>query len=115
MEPDPLVLDDQALIVNIRDKRLLILTGCGHAGIINIIHYARRLTGIHSVYAALGGFHLSGPTFEPHIPRVCGELKRLAPSVILPAHCTGWAAGQALARQFPEAFVPNTVGTRLRL
>ena len=43
-QPDPLVLDDQALIVDIKDKGLLVITGCGHAGIVNICRYARRLT-----------------------------------------------------------------------
>ena len=61
-EPDPLVLDDQALILHVRDKGLVVvLTGCGHAGIVNITRYARRLTGIDRVYAVLGGFHRRDP------------------------------------------------------
>jgi 7,8-dihydropterin-6-yl-methyl-4-(beta-D-ribofuranosyl)aminobenzene 5'-phosphate synthase len=114
-EPDPLVLDDQALILNVRDKGLVVLTGCGHAGIVNITRYARRLTGIDQVYAVMGGFHLGGPLFEPLIPRVCAELELLSPAVIVPAHCTGWSAQRALAERFPAAFIPNTVGTRFRL
>src|SRR3954453_13839387 len=58
--PDPLILDDQALIVNVRDKGLVVLTGCGHSGIINILHHAQKLTGETRVAAAVGGFHLSG-------------------------------------------------------
>lgn len=114
-EPDPLVLDDQALIVNIRGQGLLVLTGCGHAGIVNITRYARRLTGIEKVHAVLGGFHLAGPIFEPLIPRVCEEFETLSPDVIVPAHCTGFTAQQALAQRFPDAFIPNTVGTRIDL
>ena len=114
-EPDPLVLDDQALIVDIRDKGLLVITGCGHAGVVNICRYARRLTRERPVYAVLGGFHLSGPAFEPLIPRVLGDLADLAPSVLVPAHCTGWRAQHAMSARFGEAFVPNTVGTRFTL
>jgi 7,8-dihydropterin-6-yl-methyl-4-(beta-D-ribofuranosyl)aminobenzene 5'-phosphate synthase len=114
-EPDPLVLDDQGLILNVRGKGLVVLTGCGHAGIVNITRYAKRLTGIGQVYAVLGGFHLGGPLFEPLIPRVCAELEQLAPAVIVPAHCTGWAAQRALAERFPAAFIPSTVGTRFQL
>ncbi|MCL2585554.1 MAG: MBL fold metallo-hydrolase [Streptosporangiales bacterium] len=114
-EPDPLVLDDQALIVNVRGKGLVVLTGCGHAGIVNITRYARRLTGAEKIHAVMGGFHLGGPMFEPLIPQVCAELKKIAPDVIVPAHCTGWNAQRALAGQFPDAFIPNTVGTRYRL
>jgi 7,8-dihydropterin-6-yl-methyl-4-(beta-D-ribofuranosyl)aminobenzene 5'-phosphate synthase len=114
-EPDPLVLDDQALILNVRGKGLVVLTGCGHAGIVNITRYARRLTGIGQVYTVMGGFHLGGPLFEPLIPQVCAELEQLAPAVIVPAHCTGWAAQRALAERFSAAFIPNTVGTRFQL
>jgi 7,8-dihydropterin-6-yl-methyl-4-(beta-D-ribofuranosyl)aminobenzene 5'-phosphate synthase len=113
--PDPLVLDDQALIVDIRDKGLLVITGCGHAGVVNICRYARRLTRERPVYAVLGGFHLNGPLFEPLIPQVLGDLADLAPSVIVPAHCTGWRAQHAMSARFGEAFVPNTVGTRFTL
>jgi 7,8-dihydropterin-6-yl-methyl-4-(beta-D-ribofuranosyl)aminobenzene 5'-phosphate synthase len=114
-EPDPLVLDEQALIVDIKDKGLLVITGCGHAGVVNICRYARRLTGERPVYAVLGGFHLNGPLFEPLIPRVLDDLAALAPSVIVPAHCTGWRAQHAIGARFGEAFVPNNVGTRFTL
>jgi 7,8-dihydropterin-6-yl-methyl-4-(beta-D-ribofuranosyl)aminobenzene 5'-phosphate synthase len=114
-EPDPLVLDDQALILHVAGKGLVVLTGCGHAGIVNITRYARRLTGVDEVYAVLGGFHLGGPLFEPLIPRVCDELAILSPAVIVPAHCTGWAAQRALADRFTDAFIQNTVGTRFEL
>ena len=58
--PDPLVKDDQALGMNIKDNGLLILTGCGHAGIINTIKYSKKVTGVSKIYSVLGGFHLSG-------------------------------------------------------
>ena len=89
-KPDPLVLDDQGLIVDIKGKGLLVITGCGHAGIVNICHYARRITKDRPLYAVMGGFHLNGPIFEPLIPRVLDDLGALAPSVVVPAHCTGW-------------------------
>jgi len=114
-EPDPLVLDDQALLVDIRGKGLLVITGCGHAGIVNICRYAQRLTKQRPLYAVMGGFHLNGPLFEPLIPRVLDDLDALAPAVIVPAHCTGWRAQHAMGARFGEAFIPNTVGTRFEL
>ena len=113
--PDPLVLDDQALMINVSGKGLVVLTGCGHAGIVNICRYARRLTGDQPLYAAMGGFHLNGPLFEPLIPRVLDDLAEMAPQVLVPAHCTGWRAQHAMGRRFGEAFVPNTVGTHFTL
>ena len=114
-EPDPLVLDDQALIVNVTGRGLVVITGCGHAGVINIARYARRLTGGQPLYALLGGFHLNGPLFEPLIPRVLDELAAMNPGVLVPAHCTGWRAQHAMAARLPHAFVPNTVGTSFHL
>ena len=114
-EPDPLVLDDQALIVNVTGRGLVVITGCGHAGVINIARYAQRLTGGQPLYALLGGFHLNGPLFEPLIPRVLDELAAMNPGVLAPAHCTGWRAQHAMSARFPDAFVPNAVGTSFHL
>lgn len=114
-EPDPLVLDDQALLLHVRGKGLVVLTGCGHSGIVNTLHYAQRLTGVEPLYAAIGGFHLSGPTFEPLIPAVVDAFHELEPAVIFPTHCTGFRAIQQLAASFPDAFIPSCVGTRLDL
>ncbi len=110
--PDPLVLDDQALIVNVRGKGLVVITGCGHAGVVNISRYATRLTGGQPLHGLIGGFHLNGPLFEPLIPRVLDDLAALAPAALVPAHCTGWRAQHAMAARFGEAYVPNAVGTR---
>jgi 7,8-dihydropterin-6-yl-methyl-4-(beta-D-ribofuranosyl)aminobenzene 5'-phosphate synthase len=112
-EPDPLVLDDQALVVDVRDKGLVVLTGCGHAGIVNICRWAQRLTGERPIYAVLGGFHLNGPAFAPLIPRVVGDLAILDPTVMMGGHCTGFSAQRALADRFGEAYVPSAVGTAL--
>jgi 7,8-dihydropterin-6-yl-methyl-4-(beta-D-ribofuranosyl)aminobenzene 5'-phosphate synthase len=114
-EPDPLVLDDQAVVVSVRDRGLVVFTGCGHAGIVNISRYALALTGESTVYGLFGGFHLNGPMFEPLIDRVCTDLAAMQPRLVVPAHCTGWRAQHALARTFGDAYVPDCVGTRFRL
>ncbi len=114
-QPDPLVLDDQALVLNVAGKGLTVITGCGHAGIVNICRHAQRLTGNQPLYAAVGGFHLNGPQFEPLIPRVLDDLEAMRPQVIVPAHCTGWRAQHAMSRRFGEAYIPNAVGTRFLL
>lgn len=114
-EPDPVILDDQALVVNVRDRGLVVLTGCGHAGAVNICRYALRLTGTDRLAALLGGFHLNGPAFEPIIEPTVSALRDLAPDVVVPAHCTGWRAQHRLAAALPDAFVPNSVGTSVTL
>jgi 7,8-dihydropterin-6-yl-methyl-4-(beta-D-ribofuranosyl)aminobenzene 5'-phosphate synthase len=114
-EPDPLILDDQALVVNVRDQGLLVMSGCGHAGIVNIVRYAQRLTGITRVRAVIGGFHLGGPLFEPLIDPTVEALGELDPGVVLPAHCTGLTAVRAIADRLGDRFVQNAVGSTLVL
>jgi len=110
-EPDPLVLDEQALVVHLRDRGLVVLTGCGHAGAVNIARHAMRLTGVPRLHALVGGFHLSGAAFEPLIEPTIEAFRELSPDLIVPAHCTGWKATHRLAAAMPTAFIPNAVGT----
>ena len=98
-----------------RDKGLVVLTGCGHSGIVNIVRHAKALTGVDTVYAVLGGFHLTGGLFEAIIPQTVAALAAENLSVLVPAHCTGWKAQHALAAGLPDAFVPNAVGSRFEL
>ena len=114
-EADPLILDDQALVVRVRDEGLLVLSGCGHAGIVNTVRHAQKLTGEHRIAAIIGGFHLSGPMFERIIDPTVEALGSLAPSLLVPAHCTGWRAVHRLAGHFPDAFVQCAVGTTIEL
>lgn len=110
--PDQLVLDDQALVVHVRGRGLVVLTGCGHAGVVNTVRHVRRLTGVDDLHAVVGGFHLNGPRFEPLIGPTCDAFAGLAPDYLVPAHCTGWKATHALAARFPDAFLQSAVGTR---
>jgi 7,8-dihydropterin-6-yl-methyl-4-(beta-D-ribofuranosyl)aminobenzene 5'-phosphate synthase len=114
-EPDPLILDEQGLVVHVRGRGLVVLTGCGHAGAVNIARHAMRLTGVDRLHALLGGFHLTGPAFEPIIEPTVAAFTDMAPDVLVPAHCTGWKAQHRLAAALPSAFVPNAVGTSFTL
>jgi 7,8-dihydropterin-6-yl-methyl-4-(beta-D-ribofuranosyl)aminobenzene 5'-phosphate synthase len=112
---DATVIDDQALVINVRGRGLVVVTGCGHAGVVNIIRHAMRLTGVGRLLAVIGGFHLSGPAFEPVIPPTVAALTELAPELIVPGHCTGWRAQHALAATLPAAWVQTSVGTTYTL
>ena len=113
--PDPLILDDQALVLNLAGKGLVVVSGCSHAGVINTLLYAQALTGVFTVHAFIGGMHLSGPGFEPRIGQTVADLTALQPSIVVPAHCTGWKATHAIAAALPGAFIQNSVGTRYHL
>ena len=109
------ILDDQALIVHLKNKGLVIITGCSHAGIINTIYYAQKITGVLSVHAVIGGFHLSGASFEPIIGKTLEQLKAIDPEIICPMHCTGWQATKKIAEHMPSQFVLSSVGTTMTL
>jgi 7,8-dihydropterin-6-yl-methyl-4-(beta-D-ribofuranosyl)aminobenzene 5'-phosphate synthase len=112
-QPDPWIHDDQAIVIHVKHKGLVVLTGCGHAGVVNTLRCARDMTGVNQIHAVIGGFHLTGPIFEPIIQPTVQALKEFEPSVIVPQHCTGWKATHLIAREFPDAFTPNSVGTTM--
>jgi len=111
IEADPLIKDDQAIVLNVKDKGLVIITGCGHAGIVNTLNYAKELAGDDRIYAVLGGMHLSGGLFEPIIPATVDELEKLRPRFVVPCHCSGLKAVSEIARKMPRSFIQNSVGT----
>ena len=115
MENDQLIKDDQAIILNVKDKGLVVISGCAHAGIINIINYAKELSGEDRIYTVIGGMHLTGGIFEPLIPRTINELERINPKFLIPCHCSGLKAMSEIAKEMPSAFIQNSVGTNYLL
>ena len=111
--PDPLVKDDQGIVVNVGNKGLVVITGCGYAGVINTVNYAKQVTGIDKVYAVVGGFHLpaDGGIFEEAIDSTLKELQKIDPEYIIPCHCTGWKATNKIIDFMPKKFIQNAVCT----
>jgi len=109
---DP-IEDDSSVAMNLKDKGLVILSGCAHAGIVNTAQYAKQVTGVDKIHAVMGGFHLSGPFFEPIINRTTLELQNLNPDYVIPTHCTGRKAIMAMEKQMPDQFILNMSGTKL--
>lgn len=103
--------DDQGVSVNVKGKGLVVIGGCSHAGIINTVERARKVTGISEVHAVLGGFHLTGPIFEPIIGATIGQMKKIGPDFVVSMHCTGWKASNQFSREMADQFLLNTVGT----
>lgn len=103
--------DDQGIAVKVKGKGLVIIGGCSHAGIINTVKHCQAATRTGKVHAVLGGFHLTGPIFEPIIGPTIEEMKKIGPDFVMPTHCTGWQAINQFAKDMPEQFVLTTVGT----
>jgi 7,8-dihydropterin-6-yl-methyl-4-(beta-D-ribofuranosyl)aminobenzene 5'-phosphate synthase len=88
--------DDQSIVINVRDKGLVVVSGCAHSGIVNTVNYAQEISGVDQVWAILGGFHLA-PAEDDEIQRTIDEIKNLKPTLIAPSHCTGFKATSQFA------------------
>jgi 7,8-dihydropterin-6-yl-methyl-4-(beta-D-ribofuranosyl)aminobenzene 5'-phosphate synthase len=109
-EPDPLLMDERFMAVNVKGKGLIVFSACSHAGIVNVMHAATAAFPGVRPYAVIGGFHLSGTT-EAIIPQTVQDLGQFNLDHILPAHCTGWRAVNALTTAFGEPRIaPAAVG-----
>ncbi len=105
------IQDDQAVVIKIQEKGLVVLSGCAHAGIINTVEYAKKITGTDHVHAVLGGFHLSGKAYEQVIPPTVDTLVQINPDYMVPMHCTGRIAINQFMERMPGKCILNTVGT----
>jgi 7,8-dihydropterin-6-yl-methyl-4-(beta-D-ribofuranosyl)aminobenzene 5'-phosphate synthase len=101
--------DDQAIVLNVRGKGLVVVAGCAHAGILNTIRYAQEISGVERVWGVLGGFHLA-PASDEEMERTVAEIVRLAPALIAPTHCTGLKAIGRFAAEMPAAFAQSVSG-----
>jgi len=90
-------------------KGIIVVSACSHAGVVNVLHAARAAFPEETLYAVMGGFHLSGEN-EKIIPETVRDTGGVHLALIIPAHCTGWRAVNALERVYGERVVPAAVG-----
>jgi len=109
---DSLLLDDRCIAANIQDKGLFVISGCSHAGIINMLNEVTRLTGIKTLHGLLGGLHLIGKDEKLKIPPTVVELRNRNPRYVIPGHCTGWNAKQIIAQELSDVTLGLSVGNR---
>ncbi len=111
-EPDPWIVDERWLGVNVAGKGLIVFTACSHAGVVNVLKDAQAKFADIPLYCVLGGLHLSGPT-ESIIADTVEAMREFNLTHIAAGHCTGWRAMTALANAFGDQVVtPTAVGKR---
>jgi 7,8-dihydropterin-6-yl-methyl-4-(beta-D-ribofuranosyl)aminobenzene 5'-phosphate synthase len=109
-EPDDF-RGEQSVFFNVKGKGLVVLSGCAHAGIVNTVKHAQKISGIDKVHAVMGGFHLINAKPEV-IQNTVADIKAMKPDHIVPTHCTGFEAKVAFSREMPNEFILNTAGTQ---
>ena len=104
--------DDLSLFARIRDRGSVILTGCSHAGVVNICRQCKKMTDQGPIEALIGGFHLVEASSE-RITKTVDALRQLEIGSVLAGHCTGFPAQSELFRVFGEDFTPLRTGMRI--
>jgi 7,8-dihydropterin-6-yl-methyl-4-(beta-D-ribofuranosyl)aminobenzene 5'-phosphate synthase len=107
-------IHEHAVCFKLRDKGLVVISSCGHVGIVNTVRQAMEVSGIDKVHAIMGGFHL-GPAPADYLTQVVAEIGKLNPDVLIPMHCSGLNFTLEAQRQLPGKVLTTTTGTRITL
>jgi 7,8-dihydropterin-6-yl-methyl-4-(beta-D-ribofuranosyl)aminobenzene 5'-phosphate synthase len=105
-------IHEHATCFNLKDKGLIVISSCGHVGIVNSVRQAMEVSGVEKVHAIMGGFHL-GPAPADYLTQVVAEMAKLNPDVLIPMHCSGLNFTQEAQRQMPGKVLTTTTGTRI--
>lgn len=103
-------LHEHGTCFHVKGQGLVVITSCGHGGIINTVRRARQVSGVERVFALVGGFHLA-PAPPDYLNRVVAELKTLDIEHIFPMHCSGQNFIDAVKREMPQTLVQCTTGS----
>lgn len=98
---DDEILDDQSLIISVGENGFFLVCGCCHAGIINTVQWAKKLSGRDKVVGIMGGLHLVGAGKE-RLEFTFEELKKVDPEIIIPLHCSGVEETALIKSEFGE-------------
>ena len=102
---------EHATCFRLGDRGLVVISSCGHAGIINTLRRAQEVSGVEKIYALLGGFHLA-PAPDDYLRQVMAELKKFDLAHVLPMHCSGQNFVDLAKQEMPEKLVLCTTGSR---
>jgi 7,8-dihydropterin-6-yl-methyl-4-(beta-D-ribofuranosyl)aminobenzene 5'-phosphate synthase len=95
---------EHATCFRLGDRGLVVISSCGHAGIINTLKRAQQVSGVEKIYALVGGFHLA-PAPDDYLRQVMAELKEFDLEHVMPMHCSGQNFVDLAATEMPEKLV----------
>lgn len=115
-KPGDLVPDlfqgEHATAYHVKDRGLVVITSCGHAGVINSVRQVQKATGIQKVHAIVGGFHLA-PAPDEIVARTVEAFRQIDPDYVIPMHCTGINTIMAVHQAMPKKLIMPSTGTRV--
>jgi 7,8-dihydropterin-6-yl-methyl-4-(beta-D-ribofuranosyl)aminobenzene 5'-phosphate synthase len=101
-----------ATVYNVRDRGLVIISSCGHSGIVNTIRHVQSVTGIEKVHAVVGGIHLAAAP-DSVVARTADAFQQIQPDYFVPMHCTGFYPAIMIEHVMPKRVVEPSSGTHL--
>ena len=105
-------IKEQSLVID-SDKGLIIITGCAHPGIVNIVRKAKGMFD-KNVYLVLGGFHLSAVS-DSEVRNIIKSFRELEVEKTAPSHCTGERARELFKQEYKNDFIESGVGKEIRI
>lgn len=102
---------EQATCFNVKGKGLVVMTSCGHRGIVNSVRSAMKVSGIDKIHAVMGGFHLM-PMPDDYVRSTVAALKELNPDYLIPMHCSGTKFYEMAKQEMPGRVLLSSTGTR---
>ena len=102
---------EHATCFNVRGKGLVVITSCGHRGVVNSVKAAINASGIEKIHAVLGGFHLVPHAVE-YVSETVKGLKEIKPDYVIPMHCTGEPFLAMAQQEMPGKVIRSSTGTR---
>jgi 7,8-dihydropterin-6-yl-methyl-4-(beta-D-ribofuranosyl)aminobenzene 5'-phosphate synthase len=103
---------EHATAYQLKDRGLVVITSCGHAGVVNSVRQAQKVSGVQKVHAIVGGFHLA-PAPDEVVAKTVEAFKAIDPDYVIPMHCTGWNTIMAVHQAMPNKLVMPSTGTRV--
>jgi 7,8-dihydropterin-6-yl-methyl-4-(beta-D-ribofuranosyl)aminobenzene 5'-phosphate synthase len=101
-----------ATVYNVRDRGLVIISSCGHSGIVNTIKHVQSITGIDKVHAVVGGIHLAAAP-DALVAKTADAFQQIEPDYFVPMHCTGFYPALMIEHVMPRRVVEPSSGTRI--
>ena len=103
--------EEHALCYIVSGRGLVVISSCGHIGIVNSVKSAMATSGVDKLHAVVGGFHLAASK-QDYIDHTVNALADLDPDVVIPMHCTGKAFIETMRNRMPDKLVGANLGSR---
>ena len=101
-----------ATVYNVRDRGLVIISSCGHSGIVNTVQHVQSVTGIEKVHAVVGGIHLAAAP-DSIVTKTADAFQQIQPDYFVPMHCTGFYPAIMIEHVMPKPVIEASSGTHL--